>query len=161
MNEAVRFRLNMRESLTDSLSGFLLKASIDPFDARALNPLLDPLASISVRSGYLDTLTMQVVGREYAATGEMKMLYHGLKVNFLDRNGQRRKGLFRGLKNFFANSFVIRNTNRDRTSPVFLERNREKSSVNYLVKITLSGLGHTIGIRNNKKLLRQYKKDRR
>lgn len=161
MNDAVKFDIAMRESFTDSLHGFLLTASVHPFDAQLLNPLVGPLASVAIRSGYLDSLFMRVAGNEYQATGEMKMFYHGLRVNFLDSKGEERKGLFRGLKNFFTNTFVIKNANRDHISPIFLERNREKSAVNYLVKITLSGLGHTIGIRNNKKLLRQYKKDPR
>ena len=159
--DSAKIKLNLMQSFRDSLAGFLMHASISPVDARILNDALAALASVRLQSGYLDTLTMTVVGSEHYALGEMEMQYHGLKIRFLKNGTDDKRGLFKGLANFFANAFVIKNANRKKAYIIFQERFREKSAINYIVKITLSGIGHTIGIRNNKKLLRQYKKELR
>jgi hypothetical protein len=159
--DSIKIRLDLRESFHDTLSGFLLKASASPVDATVLNKILAPLASIQLKSAKLDTLSMTVVGSEHLAVGEMDMYYHGLKVSFLKNGTNEKKGLLKGLLEFFANSFVIKNSNRSRTGIVFQERIREKSAINYIVKIALSGISNSIGIKNNKKLLRKYKKQLR
>ena len=87
----------------------------------------------------------------------MKMLYHDLKVALLI-NGSPKKG---GLLSFLINSFIVRNNNTRRTGNVFFVRNRERSSLNYLVKIVMSGVNTSIGAKSNRKILHQYKKELR
>lgn len=157
--DSIKIRLDLRESYHDSLSGFLLRGNVGPTDVRVLNEVLAPLASIRLQSGVLDTMSFRVVGQEHLAFGEIDMYYRDLKVRFLKNGTSDKRGIFKGFVNFLANTFVIKNKNRNKTSLIFLERNREKSAINYVVKITLSGIGNSIGIRNNKKLLRQYKKE--
>ncbi len=159
--DSVKIALQVSESYTDSLSGFLMSATVRPVDGRVLNPVLGPLASVNIKSGYIDTLTMHVVGREYLAFGEVEMFYHDLQIKFLKNGTNEKKGIFTGLINFIANTFIVKNSNRRRTSLIFQERLRERSAINYLVKITLSGIGNSIGIKNNKKLMRKYKKELR
>jgi hypothetical protein len=153
--DSVKIKLYVKESYTDSLAGFLLTGSICPADARFLNPMLTPLASVEIESGFLDTLSMQVTGTEYLATGEMKMLYHDLKIKFLDTKNEKKKKF----ATFLANLFVIKKNNLSRTGVIFFERLRDKSSLNYLVKILMNGITSSIGIKTNKKLLLKYKKE--
>jgi hypothetical protein len=128
-----------------------------PVDMRVLNPVLPPLASARLKSGYLDTLSMRVAGNEYLAYGEMKMFYHKLKIELL-KNGTQKKA---GFMSFLANSFVIKDRNTSRIGNVFFVRNRERSALNYLIKLLMSGVNSTVGIKNNRKLLREYKKELR
>jgi len=141
----------------DSLAGFLLSASINPVDARILNPALIPLVSVKLESGFLDTLSMQVTGKEYVSIGEMKMYYHDLKVRILKEGIEGKKSFIKGLLNFVANNFIIKKSNHSRPGTIFFERLRNKSTLNYLVKITLSGISSSVGIKKSKKLLRRYK----
>ena len=154
--DSIWVRLRLKQSYIDSLSGFLLTLRLRPVDLRVLNPVLPPLASALVKSGNLDTLSMRVAGGEYLAYGEMDMFYHDLKIEIL-KNGTLEK---RGFFSFLANS-LIKNKNTNKTHNVFFIRNRERSSINYLIKILMSGVNTSIGAKNNRKIEKQYKKELR
>ena len=94
-------KLNVKESYTDSLGGFLMTVQMGPADLTVLNPVLRPLASAELRSGQLDTLVMRVVGREELAFGEIKMFYHDLKVTVL-KKGDSKKSLIGRNKKLFC-----------------------------------------------------------
>ena len=151
-------RLRTRESYLDTLSGFLLTVRMKPGDLQYLNPVLEPLASVKLQSGYLDTLTMRVVGQEYISLGEMRMFYHDLKVQFLRSSSEEKKRFLKGLMTFIANSFVIKNNNSKRVGVVYFPRLRDRSFINYYIKIAMSGVASSIGAKKNRKLLRRYQK---
>jgi hypothetical protein len=122
---------------------------------------LEPLAGVRFRSGYLDTLNMRVHGNEYMAYGDMQMLYHDLKIQLINTNDPRKKKFLTGLLNFIANTFVVKNKNQKNTGKVFFVRDRERSSINYLIKMVMSGVTSNIGARGTRKMIRQYKKELR
>lgn len=155
--DSIWVRLRMKQSYTDSLSGFLLTVRMNSADMTVLNPVFIPMASARVRSGWLDSLSMRVAGGEYMSFGEMRMYYHGLRVQLL-RDGADGK---RGFMSFLANSFIIRNKNSRKVSSVFFVRNRERSPVNYLIKTLMSGVSSSTGVKSNRKQIRQYKKELR
>jgi len=152
-------RLLVKQSYIDSLGGFIMTVRMKPTDLRVLNPVLIPLASVKIESGSLDTLSMKAIGREYLALGEMDMYYHDLKIRILKNGDEKRKNVFTGLLNFVANSFVVKNKNSSRTGNVFFIRIRDRSAINYLVKIAMSGIGSSIGAKSNKKMIKKYKKE--
>lgn len=153
--------LKLSESYTDSLAGFLLSANAGPGDTRALNSMLGPLVSVQIESGFLDTISMHVVGREYVSIGEMQMYYRNLKIKLLTNGVGKKKQFLKSFVTFLANNFIIKKDNHSRTGVIFFERVRNKSTMNYLVKITISGIASSIGAKNNKKLVRNYKKELR
>ena len=159
--DSIWVRLRIRESYADSLSGFLMTVRMRPHDLQVLNSVFMPLASVKLQSGYLDTITMRAIAKDNFAYGEMKMYYHDLKIKFLNKGSEIKKGFLSGLKTFVANSFVIRNKNSNRTGRVFFLRNRERSVLNYIVKITMSGIASSVGAKSNRKILRKYKKELR
>jgi len=122
-----------------------------PADLTILNSILKPLASAELRSGQLDSMSMRVTGREAFATGEMKMVYRDFKINVINTNNKKR-----GLISFFVNS-LIKNKNTEKMGTVFFKRLRDRSAINYLVKITLSGVSSSIGIKKSDKLARKNK----
>ena len=145
--------LNIRESYNDVNGGFLLRFQIRPTDLKIINTVLTPLASVRIQSGMLDTLSVFVQGREAMASGEMELFYHDLKIQLL-KDGRPKK-----FKSFLANTFVIKKYNTSRTGQVFYIRNRDRSAINYYVKIIGSGVASSIGAKNSKKSLRKYKKN--
>lgn len=153
----IRTWLNVKESYTDSLGGFLMTVQMGPADLTVLNPILKPLVSAELKSGNLDTLSMRVIGREYLSFGEIKMFYHDLKVSIL-KNGGNKKSFMGGIKNFLANT-IIKNKNSEKTATIFFKRLRDRSAVNYLVKITFNGIINTVTGKNNKKSYRQYNEE--
>ena len=123
--------------------------------------MLGPLVSVQVESGFLDTISMHVVGREYVSIGEMQMYYRNLKIKLLTNGVGKKKQFLKSFVTFLANNFIIKKDNHSRTGVIFFERVRNKSTMNYLVKITISGIASSIGAKNNKKLVRKYKKELR
>ena len=124
-----------------------------------LNPVLGPLASVKLQSGWLDTLSMRAVGKEYLSLGEMRMYYHGMKIQFLRNGSEDKKRFLTGLMTFIANSFVIKKDNKRRVGIVYFPRLRDRSFINYYIKIAMSGVASSVGARKNKKLLRKYRKE--
>ena len=151
-------RLRVRESYLDSLSGFLITLRLRPGSLMYLNPVLAPLASVKLQSGYLDTLTMRAIGRDDLSLGEMRMYYHDLKVQFLTNGSESKKRFLSSLMTFIANSFVIKRKNEKRVGVVYFPRLRDRSFINYYIKIVMSGVASSVGAKKNRKLLRRYQK---
>lgn len=157
--DSIWTKLQVKESYTDSLGGFLMTLRMKPGDITVLNPAIIPLASVKILSGRFDTLNMRAIGREYLALGKMAMFYDGLKIELLINGIIGKKNFFSRFKNFAANTFVVRNNNKSRVGNVFFIRNRDKSAINYLIKIALSGMASSVGAKSNKKMIRKYKQE--
>jgi hypothetical protein len=99
-------------------------------------------------------MTLRVIGREELAFGEVKMFYHGLKVK-VERKNKTSK-TFSGFATFLAN-MLIKNENKSRVSPVFFQRLRDRSAINYLVKIALNGMSSSVGLGKSKRMIRKHK----
>ncbi|MEO5947827.1 MAG: hypothetical protein ABIP79_13495 [Chitinophagaceae bacterium] len=144
-------QLNIRESYNDPNGGFLLTFQLSPMDLTLFNTILIPLSSAKLKSGRMDSLSVVVQGREAMAFGEMKLFYQDLKIQFL-KNGKPQK-----FKSFLANTFIKKN-NTSRIGQIFFVRLRDRSAINYYIKIIGSGAMSSLGVKNNKKQLRKYKK---
>jgi len=131
---------------------------MQPHSMLYLNKILPALSSIKLQSGYLDTLTMRAVGQEYLSLGEMRMYYHDLKVQFLKNGNEEKKRFLQGLMTFIANSFVIKNENKKRVGVVYFPRLRDRSFINYFIKIAMSGVASSVGAKKNKRLMKRYNK---
>ncbi len=159
--DSVLVNIRMGESYADSLSGFLLIAKIAAADLKILNPVLAPLTSAKIRSGVLDSFIMRVNGDEYYAYGQMDMHYHDLKVKIL-RSADPKGRKFRiALLNFLANTLIVKNKNTKRTGLIFFVRNRDRSSLNYLVKMLTSGAASSVGVKSTRKNFKPYRKELR
>jgi len=101
---------------------------------------------------------MRAVGQDYLSLGEMKMYYHDLKVQFLKNGNEEKKRFLQGLITFIANSFVIKNENKKRVGVVYFPRLRDRSFINYYIKIATSGVASSVGAKKNKRLMRRYNK---
>jgi len=151
--------LRVRESYHDTLGGFLMTTQVSPFHTSILNPVLVPLAAVEFQSGYVDTLIMRAIGREYLSLGTMKFFYHDLRVTFLDKVDTSRRSAKNAILKFFANEFVIRTNNTKRIGTVFYERDRNRSVIQYWVKMILSGATTSTGVKSSKRQLRKYYKE--
>lgn len=152
-------QLLARESYTDSLSGIHIILKAGNTDMNVLNSALIPLASAKVRSGHLDTLQMDVNANEYTAYGNMKMDYRNLKISVLKKGDENNKNMLTRLTNFAANTFLLKHNNGNkRTGIVYFERLRERSFFNYLVKMTISGIAYTTGLKKEKRKLNEFRR---
>jgi hypothetical protein len=154
--DSIWVQLRVKESYTDSLGGFKMTLRAKAGDLTVLNPALIPLVSAKLISGEADTLNMRAVGREYLAIGEMQVPYKNLKIRILKSGKDEKQRFSTRVLNFLANSFVIRKNNSSRTGHVFALRLRDRSAINYLLRIAMSGMSSSAGVNKNKKLYRRY-----
>lgn len=154
----IGLKLNMDESYTDSLKGFVLDVHMSPAHLPMLNPILEPLASIKVRSGDLDTMIIRAIGRDYISLGEMQMKYRNLNIQFLKNGIQERTTFVTRIVTWAANHLVLRKHNANRTGAVYFPRFRDRSIFNYWVKMTLSGAASSVGVKKNRKYIKRYHK---
>jgi hypothetical protein len=150
-------RIKYKQSYTDSLSGFNLKLIASPFNLTALNPMLLPFASAELKSGYLDTIRMSVIGRKYVAFGVMKMYYSDLNAKLVKQGDSINQNFVTKSVSFLANR-IVHTKNQKGIGEVYAERDPEKGFVNYWVKIVIGGVLTNAGVRTNKKQVRKYEK---
>ena len=86
------------------------------------------------------------------------MNYHDIKVQFLKNGKEEKKTFLQGLMTFIANSFIIKNENKKRVGVVYFPRIRDRSFINYYIKIMMSGVASSVGAKKNKRLMRKYNK---
>ena len=95
---------------------------------------------------------------EHLSLGEMRMYYHDLKVQFLKNGNEEKKRFLQGLMTFIANSFIVKNENKKRVGVVYFPRLRDRSFINYYIKIAMSGVASSVGAKKNKRLMKKYNK---
>ncbi len=157
--DSALIRLRVKESYTDSLSGFLMTLRLQPTSLSFLNPVLAPLSNIIITSGAIDSLHLRAVGREYLALGEMKMYYKNLKIKLIKDGNEENTTFVTKAISFLANAFIIKKNNNGRTGLVYFERLRDRSFFNYIVKMTFSGMATSVGAKKNRKYLKQYRRE--
>ena len=157
--DSALINLRVKESYTDTLSGFLMTLRMRPTSLSFLNPVLAPLSNVIISSGTIDSLHLRAVGREHIALGEMNMYYHNLRIKLV-KPGEPDKSTFKNkLISFLANTFIIKKNNKGRTGLVYFERLRDRSFFNYIVKMTFSGMATSVGVKKNKKYRKQYERE--
>jgi hypothetical protein len=152
-NVSIRFH----ESYADSIGSFLYRVRIGQFGLPALNSVILPTANMKINRGWLDTLELRVMGNDYLAHGKMRMYYKDFKIQFLSNKELEKRTVFTKALSWVANTF-LRTNNVEKTGTVFTERTREKSFVNYWVKILLSGAMTNTRIRKNSIQEKRYQK---
>ncbi|MDQ3551160.1 MAG: DUF748 domain-containing protein, partial [Bacteroidota bacterium] len=156
--DAAEINLNLHQSYTDSLSGFILNTKISGTDLAVLNPFLVPAANVKIDKGILDSMSFTVVGRDDIALGEMQLHYHDLRLKFVKDGDPDHSTFFQKILSFAANTFILKNKNSSRMGVMFAEHEIESSFINYIVKMTLSGISTSVGFKKNRKLMKQYNK---
>ena len=159
MMDKAFLNLQIRQSYLDTANGFVMKLRLEKTPVSILNPVLVPLSNVKFTSGIIDSFYINAVAREHFAYGRINMFYHDLSIKLV-KNGDPNKSTFKtSLVSFLANTFVIKNKNEQKQQTIFLERMRDKSFFNYLLKITFNGMGTAVGISKSSKNKKGMKKE--
>lgn len=154
--DSARIRFRLSESFTDSLHSFTYGLRFRSFDFKILNPILEPLVSARIISGSLDTLRVNAIGREHMSHGKMKMYYNDLRIQYLNKGSDSVKNFKSRLINFVANDLLLKRNNKKGFGIVYAERDKERGFANYWLKIGLSGVVSSSGVKKNKKVEKIY-----
>jgi hypothetical protein len=156
--DSAELNLRVKESYSDTLSGFLMTLRMKPTGLTFLNPVLAPLSNVILRSGTIDSLHLRAIGNNEVAIGAMNMYYHNLKIKLVKGGDETKTSLLTNVASFLANTFFIKKNNNGRTGFVYFERDKQRSFFNYLIRSTFSGMAASVGVKKNSKYKKKYGK---
>lgn len=159
--DSAMLRLSVKESYNDTLSGFLMTLKMTPTSLSLLNPVLVPMSNVKITSGIIDSFDLRAIGHNNLSIGEMRMYYRGLRIRLVKDGDEVKSSLMNKVVSFLANTFLIKKNNKGRAGIVYFERVKDRSFFNYIVKMTFSGMATSIGVKKNRKYLKQYKRELR
>lgn len=147
LKTSINFRMNHPENL------FTATGSLSQFNMRILNPVLEPLASVSMRSGRVNRFDFNFSADKTSAAGQLFFGYDDMKISVLEtKNGNTKEAWF---TSFLANSLMLnsKNPRGKELLPVEINvsRDEKRSVLNYLWKSVFSGIRNTLGIKEKKK----------
>jgi len=146
LKTSMNFEMNHPENL------FSVSGSLSPFNMQILNPILEPLALISIRSGRVDQFSFNFSADQSKSSGNLLFGYNDLRISVLEM----KKGNTKEVKfaSFLANSLLLRSKNpRGKEllpDEISIQRDQKRSVLNYTWKSVFSGIRNTLGIKDNK-----------
>lgn len=133
---------------------YQISGVIHPHELKVYNPMLNFVAGVEIYSGSVKKSTFNFTYNNVASKGSLKMVYSNLKVKFTDSKGNVTKRLDDKLKNFIANTFMVKKDNERaddmRVGKIEFDRNPKKSFLNYWWHSLFSGIKSSIGIKTLK-----------
>jgi hypothetical protein len=156
--DSALIHLTVKQSYTDTLGGFLMTLRMRPTTLSFLNPVLAPLSNVVITSGTIDSFHLRAIGTDIVAFGEMQMYYHNLHIKLIKGGDLNKTTFLTRVATTLLNTILVHKDNNGRTGLVYFERLRDRSFFNYIVKMAFSGMATSIGIKKNRKYMKQYKR---
>lgn len=152
VQDSCRLKVSMNYRMSDPENLFTVSGSLNPFNMRILNPVLEPLALISIKSGKVNHFQFDFSANQTSASGQLYFGYDDLKITVLEmKDGSAKEARF---ASFLANSLLLRGKNpRGKEllpDEISFQRDQKRSLLNYWWKSVFSGVRNTLGIKENK-----------
>jgi hypothetical protein len=147
--DSCQLKVNMNYEMNNPENRFTVSGNLSPFNMHILNPVLEPLAKISIRSGHVDSFGFSFIANKTSATGDLLFGYNDLHISVLEtKNGNTREAKF---ASFLANSLLVKNKNpRGKEllpEAISFQRDQKHSILNYWWKSIFSGVRNTLGFK--------------
>jgi hypothetical protein len=152
IQDSCQLKVSMNYLMNHPENKFTAKGSLSPFNMRILNPILEPLAMISIRSGKVNQFKFDFLANQTSANGQLFFGYDNLKISVLAmKDGNTKDSRF---ASFLANSLLLRSKNpRGKEllpDEIAFQRDQKRSVLNYWWKSIFSGIKNTLDIKDNK-----------
>jgi hypothetical protein len=146
LNVRMNFQMNNPENL------FTAEGSLSPFNMHILNPITEPLAMVSLRSGHVDRFDFSFSGNKTIAKGQLFFGYNDLRISVLEtKRGNTKESRF---ASFLANSLMLKSKNpRGKEflpEEISFVKDQKRSDLNFWWKSIFSGIRNTLGIKESK-----------
>jgi len=121
--------------------------SLGPMDLTAISALSEPVASMKLTDGSLQSLRFSVLVRNGRSVGQVTPLYRDFKVQLTDKNANAVKKAGLAIVSLFANAFKVRGNNPDKPgkAPVVGQINRPYQSTATLPQVFWFALREGLG----------------
>lgn len=157
------FTANVTFDMEDPKNPFLFQGEVQQMDLEEMNELLRPIAAIEIKSGETSGASINFEGNNEVASGTIDFKYKNLRVVILNPETHDKQGFGQGLKTFFANTFVIKQSNPSwfnfRDGLIFFKRDQARAIYNFWGKSILSGVVSSVGINKSKRSFLKYKQE--
>jgi len=152
IQDSCQLKVSMNYLMNHPENLFKAKGSLSQFNMRILNPVLEPLALVSIRSGRVNRFDFNFSADRTNSTGQLFFGYDDLKISVLEmKDGNTKETRF---ASFLANSLMLRAKNpRGKEllpDEIAFHRDQKRSVLNYWWKSIFSGIRNTLGIKENK-----------
>ncbi len=143
-------KLDLRFPVEEQNQHFEVRGTLHEVDIEQFNPMIRPLAHMSVRSGRVNRLDFTAGGNDLHGAVEMRFQYDSLKVEVLNKAGLRSWG-----GTMLVNDLVLAASNplpgkEIRTVHATAERDPYRSHINYLWRICFAGIKESAGLTEKK-----------
>jgi len=126
---------------------FSFSGRVGPMDMRAFNSITELNVNVKIEKGTLDSLVFWANANDIYANGQLTMVYDSFKINVLKKVDEKTALQEMGLVSWLGNK-IVRSFNPASNKPderplvaeIFVERDKNKSLFNYIVKATISGI---------------------
>ncbi|MGE5394023.1 MAG: hypothetical protein ACM3P1_04715, partial [Candidatus Saccharibacteria bacterium] len=150
--DSIQMEVKMNYQMNHPDNLFTAEGNLKPFGMRILNPVLEPLALVSIRSGKVNQFNFNFTADRTKASGQLYFGYDDLRISVLElKDGNTREAR---LASFLANSLMLksRNPKGKELTPdeISFQRDQKRSVLNYWWKSIFSGIRNTLGIKAGK-----------
>ena len=147
--DSCQMKVSMNFLMNHPDNAFTASGSLSQFNMRILNPVLEPLSLVSIRSGHVDQFSFNLTADNTHATGHLLFGYNDLRISVLElKDGNTKEVKF---ASFIANSLLLRSKNpRGKEllpDEISFQRDQKRSVLNYCWKSIFSGIRNTLGIK--------------
>ncbi len=129
---------------------FTLRGTLSGMDLARMNPMIEPLARIRVRTGNLNRLDFDIEGGDWKGVTHMRFAYDSLRVELLNKAGTASWG-----GTLLANSVLILHSNpmpgkEIRMAESAAARDPHRSNFNYWWRLCFAGVKESAGLSEKK-----------
>jgi len=124
---------------------FSLYGSMNPLPAFHFSPLMESMLLVKVPAGQIKDFNFNLVGNNKYLQGKVEMEYEGLEVEVLNPKSKQSSS---GFMTFVSNTIIKKNNLRSKRNftvgKVFIEREPNKSFINYSIKGLKDGILYSV-----------------
>ena len=152
IQDSCQLKVGMNFQMNHSENKFTVNGSLSKFNMRIINPVLEPLALVSIRSGKVNRFQFDFSANQTSSNGQLFFGYDDLKISVLEmKDGDTKESKF---ASFLANTVLLRSKNpRGKEllpDEIAFIRDQKRSDLNYWWKSIFSGVKNTLGVKDNK-----------
>lgn len=150
--DSCQMKVSMNYEMNHPDNLFTAEGHLLPFNMKILNPVLEPLAMVSIRSGKVNQFNFKFIADRTKANGLLYFGYDDLRISVLElKDGNTKEAKF---ASFLANSLMLKSKKprgKELTpDEISFQRDQKRSVLNYWWKSIFSGVRNTLGIKAGK-----------
>lgn len=140
---------------------YTYEGSLEPMDFAALNPLIENIMFIRIKSGWINEASFSIASTKHLATGQVHLSYKNLKVQLLNKHDPANPGFLLKAGSRLVNTLVIKSNNPSargnfRQGDVSEKRDPQQSVYYHMGQAILNGVTSSLMIKMVKRIVTNF-----